>query len=321
MDREKILVTGCAGFIGMHLCKALLTSGQYNVIGLDNLNNYYSVVLKKNRLNQLIAYKHFSFYKINISNKKKLDQIFNKYKPAMVVNLAAQAGVRYSLENPQAYIRSNLMGFMNVLECSRVYQAKGVVYASSSSVYGKNKKTPFSYDDNVDKPASIYAVSKRSNELMAYSYGHLYGLRTTGLRFFTVYGPWGRPDMAMYLFAENIRKNKPIKVFNKGNMQRDFTYIDDIVDGIISSIKKNYKYEIFNLGNNKCEDLMKVVSLIEKKLNRKAMIKYLGMQLGDVKKTYADIDYSKKMIGFKPKTKIEDGIDSFLNWFALYNRS
>ena len=267
--KEKILVTGCAGFIGMHLSKALLEQG-YDVIGVDNLNDYYDVKLKLHRLEQLENNESFIFKKIDIVEIKNLDKVFKKYSPDKVVNLAAQAGVRYSLKNPNSYIQSNILGFMNVLECCRHNCVKGLIYASSSSVYGGNEKIPFSENDNVDKPVSIYAASKKANELMANSYSHLFNLNTTGLRFFTVYGPWGRPDMAIYIFTKKIIKNEPIEVFNNGNMMRDFTYIDDIISGIISSIENNYHCEVFNLGNNKSEDLMEVVKLIEKKINKKS---------------------------------------------------
>ena len=248
--KEKILVTGCAGFIGMHLSRALLELG-YDVIGVDNLNHYYDFKLKNNRLMELKKYDNFIFSKVDLQDKEALDNIFKSYSIDKVVNLAAQAGVRYSLQNPTSYMESNVLGFMNVLESCRYHKIKGLVYASSSSVYGGNSKIPFSVNHNVDSPLSIYAVSKKTNELMAYSYNHLFGIRSTGLRFFTVYGPWGRPDMAMYIFTEKILKGEPIKVYNYGEMHRDFTYIDDIIDGIISSIKKNYDCEIFNLGNSK----------------------------------------------------------------------
>ena len=243
---ETILVTGCAGFIGMHLCKNLLED-DYVVMGIDNLNDYYDPNLKKARLTQLKKYKNFEFKKADICDLSSMDTIFDNFKPEKVVNLAAQAGVRYSLENPQAYIQTNVMGFMNVLELCKKYKVRGLIYASSSSVYGGNKKLPFSENDSVDKPISIYAASKKSNELMAHSYSHLYGLKTTGLRFFTVYGPWGRPDMALYIFSEKIAKGEAIQVYNHGNMMRDFTYVEDIIQGTRASIEKNYHCEVFNL--------------------------------------------------------------------------
>ncbi|MFL2989458.1 MAG: NAD-dependent epimerase/dehydratase family protein [Candidatus Neomarinimicrobiota bacterium] len=313
--RNKILVTGCAGFIGMHLCNKLLQLG-YSVIGLDNLNDYYDVNLKIKRLSFLQNNPSFKFLKTDISNKNSLEDVFKNHRPNKVVNLAAQAGVRYSLVNPHSYVESNIVGFMNILECCRHYGIEGLIYASSSSVYGGNKKIPFSESDNVDNPISIYAVSKKANELMAHSYNHLFGIRSTGLRFFTVYGPWGRPDMAMYIFANKILKNEPIEVFNDGQMKRDFTFIDDIVDGIVLSIKKNYNKEVFNLGNNKSEDLMDIVSMIEKKIGKKAKVILKPMQLGDVEKTYADIGSAKEKLGYYPKTDVQEGIDKFIDWFV-----
>ena len=315
--KEKILVTGCAGFIGMHLCKTLLDS-DYQIIGIDNLNDYYNIKLKNDRLEILKKYKNFNFIKTDISNKIDLEIVFKDNEIDKVVNLAAQAGVRYSLENPNSYINSNVVGFMNILECCRYYNIKGLIYASSSSVYGGNKTIPFNVEQNVDSPISIYAASKKSNELMAHAYNHLFGLNSTGLRFFTVYGPWGRPDMAMYIFAEKISKGEPISVFNNGNMKRDFTYIDDIVSGLVSSIKNNYCYEIFNLGNNSSEPLMDVVSIIEQKIGKKAIINFEPMQPGDVKTTYADIKKSKEKLGFTPTTNIKVGINNFLDWYLDY---
>ena len=278
MKEERILVTGCAGFIGMHLCLALLKKG-CQVYGIDNLNSYYDVNLKQNRLNNLISKNNFSHSVIDIVDRKKLNEIFKSFNPDKCVNLAAQAGVRFSLENPYTYIESNIMGFMNVLECCKTFKTKGLIYASSSSVYGGNTKHPFSIEDRVDNPISIYAASKKANELMANSYSHLYGLNTTGLRFFTVYGPWGRPDMAMYIFAKKILNDEKLPVFNHGFMERDFTYIDDIISGILSSIKYNYHCEIFNLGNNRCEKLMDVISIIENNLNKKAKIEQKASNL------------------------------------------
>ena len=315
---EKILVTGSSGFIGMHLCENLLKDG-IQILGIDNMNDYYDISLKESRLKKLEKYENFDFEKADISNYNKLKEIFGNFKPNKVVNLAAQAGVRYSLENPQAYINSNVMGFMNILECCRTYQIEGLIYASSSSVYGGNEKIPFSIDDDVNKPISIYAASKKSNELMAYTYNHLYGLRSTGLRFFTVYGPWGRPDMAMYIFLNKINNDQQIQVFNHGKMQRDFTYIDDIISGITSSIEKNYSCEIFNLGNNNSENLMDMIAVIENHLNKKAKIRYLGMQPGDVKKTFADIEHSKRKLGYSPKTSINEGVIKFIDWYNHYN--
>jgi len=315
---NRIIVTGSSGFIGMHLCIKLLENN-FQVLGIDNMNNYYSLKLKKDRLRMLMEYKNFKFEKVNISNYKKLNLIFLSFKPHKVINLAAQAGVRYSITNPSAYISSNVDGFMNILECCRHYEVKGLIYASSSSVYGANKKTPFSIEDNVDKPISIYAATKRANELMAYSYSHLYNLNTTGLRFFTVYGPWGRPDMAMYIFTKKILSKKKIPVFNNGNMMRDFTYIDDIINGLIAAIERNYFCEIFNLGNNKTVRLLEMIKIIESNLNIKAKINYQDMQLGDVKKTYADINLSMNKLNYKPTTKIEDGVSKFVKWYKDYH--
>ena len=301
----------------MHLCKALIDQ-KFEVIGIDNLNDYYSVALKNDRLSYLKNFKYFSFFKIDISNENELKNLFKQFKFAKVINLAAQAGVRYSLENPNSYINSNVLGFMNILECCRYYEVEGLIYASSSSVYGGNKKIPFSVDDNVDRPISIYAASKKANELMAYSYNDLFGLRSTGLRFFTVYGPWGRPDMAMYIFSKKILSGTPISVYNNGDMSRDFTYIDDIINGIVSSVNKNYDYEIFNLGNNNSQSLMEVVSLIESRIGKKAIIQFEPMQLGDVPKTFADIEKSKNKLGYEPLTDIKEGVNKFLDWYLDY---
>tara|TARA_Y100000590_G_scaffold470532_1_gene666087 strand:- start:3892 stop:4857 length:966 start_codon:yes stop_codon:yes gene_type:complete len=318
MTENKILVTGCAGFIGFHLAKSLLNDN-INVYGIDNINDYYDVNLKHNRLKQLEKYSNFKFAKIDISNHSDLSNIFSNFNPSIVVNLAAQAGVRYSIENPFAYMSSNIVGFLNLIELCKDYKVNGLIYASSSSVYGGNKKIPFSVNDRVDKPISLYAASKRSNELIAYTYSHLYNLHTTGLRFFTVYGPWGRPDMAMYIFADNISKGKDIKVFNNGDMYRDFTYIDDIVHGIRKSIDKNYKCEVFNLGNNKSEKLLDIVKYIENNLNLKASMKFKPIQPGDVKTTNADIDRSIKMLDYKPSTNVDIGIEKFISWYKKYN--
>ena len=316
---SRILVTGSAGFIGYHLCQSLLDDG-FIVHGVDNLNSYYDPTLKQARLDQLQSHPNFSFKNLDISISAKLNKAFEDFKPQKVVNLAAQAGVRFSLENPQAYIESNVVGFMNILECCRYYDVEGLIYASSSSVYGGNEKIPFSVDDRVDRPISIYAATKKSNELMAHSYSHLFGLHTTGLRFFTVFGPWGRPDMAMYIFADKISKGEPISVFNHGNMERDFTYIDDIITGTRAAIEKNYPCEIFNLGNNNSEDLMEMVGLIESEIGKKAEIEFEGMQPGDVKRTFADIEHSKQKLNYTPKTKIIEGIPKFIDWFKKYNK-
>jgi len=313
-----ILVTGCAGFIGMHLSKVLLRKG-YFVYGVDNLNDYYSVQLKNDRLNILKKYDNFRFEMLDISNSDKLSSFFSKIKPRKVINLAAQAGVRYSLENPKAYISSNVNGFLNILECCRYNNIEGLIYASSSSVYGSNKNIPFSIEDRVDSPISIYAATKKSNELMAHSYSHLFGIHTTGLRFFTVYGPWGRPDMALYKFVDKIQNKRPISIYNHGNMNRDFTYIDDIINGIIASIEANHKHRIYNLGNSRVEKLMNMVKIIETSLSKKAKVKFLDMQPGDVQSTYADIDLSIKELNFKPLTSIETGIPKFIDWYKSYH--
>ena len=318
--KEKILVTGSAGFIGMSLCQKLLRS-DYPVFGVDNLNSYYDPLLKKNRIKELAKFKNFMFEKIDISNLVELKKIFKKFKPDKVVNLAAQAGVVYSLENPQAYIKSNIDGFLNVLECCKEFHIKGLVYASSSSVYGASEKIPFSIeDDNTNAPISIYAVTKKTNELMAHSYNYLYNLHTTGLRFFTVYGPWGRPDMAMYKFVDRILKDKEIDVYNHGLMERDFTYIDDIVNGIVSAVEKNYFNEIFNLGNSKTEKLMDLIKIIEINLNKAAKINFMDIQLGEIKKTLSDIDSSKKKLSFSPQTSLNEGVSKFVYWFKNYHK-
>tara|TARA_B100000676_G_C18063185_1_gene839187 strand:+ start:925 stop:1875 length:951 start_codon:yes stop_codon:yes gene_type:complete len=315
----KILITGAAGFIGFHLTKSLLDDG-FEICGIDNLNNYYDPALKKDRLKILRDYSNFTFEKVDISNKEKLNKLFNKINPEKVVNLSAQAGVRYSIENPYAYVSSNLVGFVNIIELCRQNNVKGLIYASSSSVYGANKKIPFSIDDRVDKPLALYGATKRANELIAHSYSHLYNLNTTGLRYFTVYGPWGRPDMAMYIFTSKIINNEAIPLFNNGDMKRDFTYIDDIVYGTRAALDKNYKYEIFNLGNHKSERLKDIISLIEKHLSKKAKIKKLPMQPGDVKRTFADIEYTTKMLNFFPKTSVKSGIPKFIDWYKYYNK-
>ena len=318
-NNQTVLITGVCGFIGFHLANSLLKDG-YKVAGIDNINNYYDVNLKYERLKILKENISFKFYKLDISDKSILDSTFKLIKPNKVVNLAAQAGVRYSLENPNIYIDSNVSGFMNILECCRYNKIDGLIYASSSSVYGSNKKVPFSVEDRVSKPISIYAASKLANELMAHSYSHLFNLKTTGLRFFTVYGPWGRPDMAMYIFAKQILNNETIKVFNNGNMKRDFTYIDDIINGIRAAIDKNYNCEVFNLGNNKTENLLDMVKLIESNLGLKAKIEFEGMQKGDVENTYADIEYSRDMLGYHPETFINNGIPKFISWFKKYHK-
>jgi UDP-glucuronate 4-epimerase len=303
----------------MHLCKSLLEDG-FHVFGIDNFNDYYDPDLKQARLDQLSIYDNFTFSKSDISDMDVLDNVFKSFKPNKVVNLAAQAGVRYSLENPHAYVQANVVGFMNILECCRHRDISGLIYASSSSVYGGNTKYPFSVDDRVDQPISIYAATKKSNELMAYAYSHLYGLNTTGLRFFTVYGPWGRPDMAMYIFARKISAGKPMPVFNHGRMQRDFTYIDDIIQGVRAALENNYSCEVFNLGNSRSEDLLEMIGIIEKNIGKKADMDLQGIQPGDVEKTFADIDHSRDMLGYQPTTSISAGIPRFIDWFREYNK-
>jgi len=334
-EKSKILITGAAGFIGFHLSTLLLDKG-YQVIGIDNLNAYYSLQLKKDRLSILNQHNNFTFHKVDLKDKPSVDNIFSNHEPDYVINLAAQAGVRYSIENPYAYVDSNLIGFMNILEACRNYPVKHLLYASSSSVYGGNKVAPFSTNHNVDHPVSLYAATKKSNELMAHTYSHLYNIPTTGLRFFTVYGPWGRPDMAYFSFTKDILAGKPIKVFNHGKMERDFTYIDDIVEGIHKLIplapKANKEwdetkddlsssfapYKIYNIGNNQPVQLEKFISVLEDKLGRKATKNYMDMQPGDVLKTYADVSDLEKDIGFKPSTSIEDGLGKFVEWYKEY---
>ena len=334
----KILVTGAAGFIGFHLCEALLKSG-HKVVGLDNINDYYDVDLKYARLNELgisrdqaenflnkstgVKYNDsFLFVRMNLEDRENLPVLFNDSKFDVVCNLAAQAGVRYSIENPSAYIQSNIVGFANVLECCRDFKIKHLLYASSSSVYGANKKVPFETTDNVDHPVSLYAATKKSNELMAHTYSHLYNIPATGLRFFTVYGPWGRPDMAMFLFTDAIINNKPIKVFNYGKMERDFTFIDDIVRGIMHIIEKSTEhrsiYKIYNIGNNNSVKLLDFISEIEKKLNKKSQKEMMPIQPGDVERTWANVDELIVDYSYKPNTSIKFGIKEFVNWFKEY---
>jgi UDP-glucuronate 4-epimerase len=317
MSEKKILVTGSAGFIGFHLCKSFLED-EYEVLGIDSINDYYDPNLKLARLEQLKPYKNFNFEKVDISDREAITQSFQSFNPTKVVNLAAQAGVRYSIENPYAYMDANLVGFLNIIELCRHNDVEGLIYASSSSVYGGNTKIPFSIEDRVDKPIALYGATKRANELIAYSYSHLYGLHTTGLRYFTVYGPWGRPDMAMFIFTKKILANEPIAVFNNGNMKRDFTYIDDIISGTRAAIDKNYKCEIFNLGNHRSEQLMDMIALIEKELGKKTEIDFQPMQPGDVKESFADITNSVKKLGFNPKIALSKGISSFLSWYKIY---
>ncbi len=312
-----ILVTGSAGFIGFHTSQALLKQG-LTIIGLDNLNDYYDPQLKENRNKILKEYSNYKFYQGDLEDLDFIKTIFKENKIDKVCHLAAQAGVRYSLTNPHTYIQSNIVGFANLIHEAKNNNIKDFIYASSSSVYGNNKKIPFSIKDNVDNPISLYAATKKSNELIAYTYHHLYNMNTTGLRFFTVYGPYGRPDMALFLFTKAILDNKAIKVFNHGQMKRDFTYIDDIVQGILASLKHSYPSEIFNLGNNTPIELNYFIETIEKELNSKAQKELLPMQAGDVGSTYADIDYSQEKLDYNPQTSIEQGIKNFIKWYKEY---
>ena len=331
----KILVTGAAGFIGFNTARALLDRGD-QVVGLDNLNDYYDVTLKQARLAQLEGRNGFSFTKIDLADQKAMADLFTEEKFDRVINLAAQAGVRYSIENPQAYVDSNLIGFVNILEGCRHNDVEHLVYASSSSVYGANTAKPFSIHQNVDHPLSLYAATKKSNELMAHTYAHLYELPVTGLRFFTVYGPWGRPDMALFLFTKKILAGEPIDVFNNGKHSRDFTYIDDIVEGVLRSLDRvaatneewdganpdpgtsAAPYRLYNIGNNNPVQLMDYIACIEKALGKEAIKNFLPLQPGDVPETYADIDDLTRDIGYQPATKIEDGIAKFIEWYRDY---
>ena len=314
---QKILITGAAGFIGYHLSRSLLKDGAI-ILGIDNLNNYYDTGLKEQRLKRLKGFKNFTFKKIDLIDEKKLNNVFLNFNPSIVIHLAAQAGVRYSIENPRAYLDSNLIGFHNIIEQCRRCKIEKLIYASSSSIYGLNEKIPFSVNDKTDYPVSLYGATKKSNELVAHAYSHLYGLKTIGLRFFTVYGPWGRPDMAYFSFTKKIIEGRKIEVFNHGNMQRDFTYIDDIVDGIRNTIDKDFNFEIFNLGNSKSEDLMTMIRIIEKELNINAKIVFKDMQAGDVFKTYADIKKSSKMLDFKPKVSLQVGLKRTIDWYKSF---
>jgi UDP-glucuronate 4-epimerase len=332
---NNILVTGAAGFIGFHLCRRLLQDG-CNVAGLDNVNDYYDPQLKNDRLAQLKQHANFKFFQTDLADVEGLNQIFSETPIDAVVNLAAQAGVRFSLINPQAYVNSNLVGFVNILEACRHNQIQHLVFASSSSVYGANTKMPFSVHHNVDHPVSLYAASKKANELMAHTYSHLFKLPCTGLRFFTVYGPWGRPDMALFLFTKAILEDKPIDVFNHGKMQRDFTYIDDIVEGIVRVLDKvpapdpqwsgdhpdpgsSYApYKIYNIGNNNPVQLSDFISEIERAIGKTAVKNYMDIQPGDVPATYADIDSLKADVGFKPVTPLSQGIQKFIAWYKAY---
>lgn len=321
---EVILVTGGAGFIGYHLSRELLAKG-CKVIGFDNMNDYYEVRLKEDRVEELKKWENYQFIKGDLADKTAVEQIFRELKPEIVMNLGAQAGVRYSIDNPDAYISSNVIGFYNILECCRHYPVKHLVYASSSSVYGANKKVPFSVEDKVDNPVSLYAATKKSNELMAHCYSKLYDIPSTGLRFFTVYGPFGRPDMAYFKFAKKIMNGEKIQIYNNGDMMRDFTYIDDIVRGILNILpnapqenENGVKYKVYNIGNNKPERLMDYIATLEKCLGKEAEKEFLPMQPGDVYQTYADVTDLMNDFDFKPSTSIEEGLGKFAEWFKEY---
>ena len=344
MVNKKILVTGAAGFIGFHLCCSLVKKG-YSVVGLDNLNDYYDINLKLSRLNQLgilekdIRNKQnlvsssvygdlFQFIKTSLENQESIFKLFDKQRFSIVCNLAAQAGVRYSLKKPHAYVESNVSGFLSVLEASRKFKVDHLIYASTSSVYGTNTQIPFAVDDITDSPVSIYAATKKTNELMAHVYSHNFKLRTTGLRFFTVYGPWGRPDMAMFLFTDAILNNKPIQVYNNGNMERDFTFIDDVIEGIIKiieqktnkNIKNDNQYRLYNIGNNNAIRLLDFINVLESKLGIVAEKKFLPMQTGDIKKTWANVNDLIEDYNYQPNTSIEKGVSDFVDWYKAYHK-
>ncbi|MDR6454224.1 NAD-dependent epimerase [Variovorax paradoxus] len=318
----KILLTGCAGFIGMHVAKILLLRGD-DVLGIDNLNDYYDPELKRARLGQLKGYSRFKFMNGDISDRAFVEEVFSAEKPDRVINLAAQAGVRYSIENPHAYIQSNIVGFINILEGCRNNAIQHLVYASSSSVYGGNIKMPFSVSDRVDNPVSLYAATKKSNELMAHTYSHLYKLPTTGLRYFTVYGPWGRPDMSPWLFTSAITEGRPIKIFNQGKMQRDFTYIDDIAEGTVRALDReiHQPYKVYNIGNQQPVELMEFIGIIERELGREAQKEFLPMQPGDVVATFADVGELKREVGYEPKTHLNVGLANWVKWYKDYTLS
>ncbi|MCM3002849.1 NAD-dependent epimerase [Priestia koreensis] len=332
--RLKIIVTGAAGFIGFHVSKRLLKEG-HEVIGIDSVNDYYDPSLKKDRL-KMLNQDGFTFIKCSLEDKEGIFRIFNHHKPQIVINLAAQAGVRYSIENPDVYVQSNIVGFLNILEACRSYKIDHLIYASSSSVYGANKTLPFSVSDNVDHPISLYAATKKSNELLAHTYSHLYQIPTTGMRFFTVYGPWGRPDMALFLFTKSILNEQEIEVYNHGQMRRDFTYVDDVVESIhrllLAPPKPNNEwdatsphagssyapYQVFNIGNHSPVSLLDFIEEIEKQLGKKAKKKFLPLQPGDVPETYADIEALKNVINYVPKTSVQEGVGHFVKWYLNY---
>ncbi len=321
---KRVLITGAAGFIGYHAAAALCAQS-YEVLGIDNINDYYDPSLKKARLAQLQPFGNFEFRKVDLCDREKINLIFSDWKPEIVINLAAQAGVRYSIDHPHAYVDSNLVGFVNILEACRHNDVKHLIYASSSSVYGLNDKVPFSEGDNVDYPISLYAATKKSNELMAHVYTHLYGLSVTGLRFFTVYGPWGRPDMAYYKFTKAIYEGQPIEIYNHGDMMRDFTYVDDIVEAMARLVDKvpdrggdNAPYRLYNIGNHQPEKLMDMIAILEELTGLKAQKTFKPMQPGDVYSTYADIEALDGAIGFKPSTSLKEGLTKFVEWYKGY---
>jgi UDP-glucuronate 4-epimerase len=318
-QKRTVLVTGAAGFIGFHVSKKLLERGD-TVVGIDNLNPYYDVRLKKGRLSILQDFDLFSFCREDIQDLAAVRRVFQMHEPGIICNLAAQAGVRHSLRDPFSYQKSNLEGFLNLLELARAQRVENFVYASSSSVYGNNKKVPFSVEDRVDNPVSLYAATKKANELMAHAYSHLYDIPCTGLRYFTVYGPWGRPDMALFLFTDAILKGRPINVYNYGKMKRDFTYIDDIVDGTLAALDRSVAYDIFNLGNSNSVELMDFIGVLEEELGKKAEKNMMPIQPGDVPETAADIERSRKLLGFAPKTPLNTGIRNFVAWYREYFR-
>jgi UDP-glucuronate 4-epimerase len=332
-----VLLTGAAGFIGFHVAQRLMADG-HRVLGLDNLNDYYDPTLKQARLDRLRPNAAFTFERLDISDREAMSELFRRHRPARVVHLAAQAGVRYSLQNPHAYVDANVVGFVNVLEGCRHHGVEHLVFASSSSVYGANTRLPFSVHDNVDHPLSLYAATKKANELMAHAYAHLYGLPSTGLRFFTVYGPWGRPDMALFIFARAILDDRPIDVFNEGRMQRDFTYVDDIVEGIVRVLAKppapdptwsgdhpdpatsRAPYRVYNIGNDRPVELLRYIQVLEECLGRRARMNLLPMQPGDVPATRADVSDLARDIGYQPRTTVEEGVARFVQWYRAYYR-
>jgi UDP-glucuronate 4-epimerase len=330
-----VLVTGAAGFIGFHVAQRLLADG-HEVVGLDNLSDYYDPTLKQARLDRLTPHAGFSFERVDVTDRAAMPEVFRRHRPARVVHLAAQAGVRYSLQNPHAYVDANLVGFVNVLEGCRHQRVEHLVFASSSSVYGANTRLPFSVHDNVDHPLSLYAATKKANELMAHTYAHLYGLPSTGLRFFTVYGPWGRPDMALFLFTKAILEDRPIDVFNEGRMQRDFTYVDDIVEGVVRVLAKppapdpawsgdrpdpgtsRGPYRVYNIGNDRPVELLRYIEVLERCLGKQARRNLLPMQPGDVPATRADVSDLARDVGYQPRTTVEEGVARFVEWYRGY---